>query len=147
MVEAALTPQLIQEGADLVQALDAAGLTPDAAFWLYSPDINAWKLVLADVKVGSQGPREVYRQIQRTLRALSDKITILSLDDVVAAKPDAPVVSVLKKVARRAGPGIGGIRFSQSMIDGVLIEDAYIYRLAKPAAQLQRAAAARGGRG
>ncbi len=133
MVEAALTPQLIQEGADLVQALDAAGLAPDAAFWFYLSDINAWKLVLAEMKVGSQGPREVYKQIQRTLGALSDKIKNLSLDDVAVAKPDAPVVSVLKK-AVRTGPGIAGIRFSQNMIDGVLIEDAYIYRLAKPAA-------------
>jgi hypothetical protein len=133
MVEAALTPQLIQEGADLVQALDAAGLAPDAAFWFYFPDINAWKLVLAEMKVGPQGPREVYKQIQRTLGALSDRIKTLSLDDVAVAKPDAPVVSVLKK-ALRTGPGIGGIRFSQNIIDGVLIEDAYIYRLAKPAA-------------
>ncbi len=133
MVEATLTPELIQEGAELLNALDAAGLSPDAAFWFYFSDINAWKLVLAEVKVGPQGPREVYKQIQRTLGALSDKIKTLSLDDVAVAKPDAPVVSVLKR-AVRTGPGIGGIRFSQNVIDGVLIEDAYIYRLAKPAA-------------
>ncbi len=133
MVEATLTPELIQEGAELLKALDAAGLSPDAAFWFYFSDINAWKLVLAEVKVGPQGPREVYKQIQRTLGALSDKIKTLSLDDVAVAKPDAPVVSVLKR-AVRTGPGIGGIRFSQNVIDGVLIEDAYIYRLAKPAA-------------
>jgi hypothetical protein len=133
MVEAALTPELIQEGANLVQALDGAGLAPDAAFWFYFPDINAWKLVLAEMKVGPQGPREVYKQIQRTLIGLSGTIKTLSLDDVAVLKPDAPVVSVLKK-AIRTGPGIGGIRFSQNMIDGVLIEDAYIYRLAKPAA-------------
>jgi hypothetical protein len=84
------------------------------------------------MKLGPQGPREVYKQIQRTLGALSDKIKTLSLADVVVAKPDAPMVAVLKR-AVRTGPGIGGIRFSQNVIDGVLIEDAYIYRLAKPA--------------
>jgi len=40
-------------------------------------------------------------------------------------------VSVLKK-ALRVEPGARGIRFSQNVIDGVLIEDAYVYRLAKP---------------
>ena len=132
MVETALTPPLIQEGGELLQALDKAGLAPDAAFWFYFSDVNAWKLVLAEMKVGPRGPREVYKQIQRTLGALSDKIKTLSLADVAVAKPDAPIVSVLKR-AVRTGPGIGGIRFSQNVIDGVLIEDAYIYRLAKPA--------------
>lgn len=133
MVEAALTPRLIQEGAELLQALDAAGLSPDAAFWFYFSDINAWKLVLAEVKVGQDGPREVYKRIQRALGARSDKIKTLSLDDVAVAKPDDPVVSVIKR-AVRTGPETAGMRFSQNVIDGVLIEDAYIYRLAKPAA-------------
>jgi hypothetical protein len=132
MVGAALTPQLIEEGAELLQALDASGLTPDAAFWFYFSDINAWKLVLAEMRVGPDGPREVYKQVQRTLDALSDTIKSFSLADVVVAKPDAPVVSVLKR-ALRVERNAGGVRFSQNVIDGVLIEDAYIYRLAKPA--------------
>ena len=109
-------------------------MSPDAAFWFYMPDIKAWKLVLAEVKVGSQGPREVYKQVQRVLNSLSKTTTeALPLEDIVLAKPDSPVVSVLRK-AIRTSPGISGIRFSQNVIDGVLIEDAYIYRLAKPAA-------------
>jgi len=132
MVGAALTPQLIEEGAELLQALDASGLTPDAAFWFYFSDINAWKLVLAEMRVGPDGPREVYKQVQRTLDALSDTIKSFSLADVVVAKPDAAVVSVLKR-ALRVERNAGGVRFSQNVIDGVLIEDAYIYRLAKPA--------------
>jgi hypothetical protein len=35
----------------------------------------------------------------------------------------------LLRVALRTGPGIGGIRFSSNVINGTLIEDAYIYRL------------------
>jgi len=132
MVDAALTPQAIQEGAELLQALDEAGLTPDAAFWFYFSDINAWKLVLAEMRVGPDGPREIYRQVQRALSNRADKIKSFSLADVVLAKPDAPVVSVLKR-ALRVERNAGGVRFSQNVIDGVLIEDAYIYRLAKRA--------------
>src|SRR5262244_3257391 len=94
MAGAALTPQLIAEGTELLQALDEAGLTPDAAFWFYFPDINAWKLVLAEMRVGPSGPREVYKQVQRALGTRADKIKSFSLADVVVAKPDAPVVSV-----------------------------------------------------
>src|SRR5262245_55176043 len=116
MVGAALTPQLIEEGAELLQALDAAGLTPDAAFWFYFSDISAWKLVLAEMRVGPDGPREVYRQVQRTLDAHSDRIKSFSLADVVVAKPDAPIVSVLKR-ALRVERNAGGVRFSQNVID------------------------------
>jgi hypothetical protein len=130
MVEVQLTQQLIDQGAQVVSALDRAGVQPDAAFWFYFPDIRAWKLVLADVKLGSQGPREIYKRIQRTL-ANAPAANAISLDDVVLAKPDAAVVAVLKK-AVRTGPGISGVRFTQNMIDGVLVEDAYIYRLSQP---------------
>ena len=44
MVETQLTPELMEEGAALVRALDEAGLSPDAALWFYFPDINAWKI-------------------------------------------------------------------------------------------------------
>jgi len=82
MVGTALTPQLIEEGAELLRALDAAGLTPDAAFWFYFSDINAWKLVLAEMRVGPAGPREVYKQVQRALGTRADKIKSFSLADV-----------------------------------------------------------------
>lgn len=128
MVETNLTPELIDAGAALVREMDNVGLQPDAAFWFYFPEIQAWKLVIAEVKVGPEGPREVYRQIQRILGKLPEKPAALSLDDITLAKPDAPIVGLLRR-ALRTGPGISGIRFQHNVIDGTLIEDAYIYRV------------------
>lgn len=133
MVETQLTPELIQEGETLVRNLDKGGASPDAALWFYFSDINAWKLLLAEVNVGAEGPREVYRSIQKTLQALRNEVTHLSLEDVAVAKPDAPLIKLLSK-ALATGPGISGIRFTGNVINGTLIEDAYIYRLARPAA-------------
>jgi hypothetical protein len=132
MVESQLTPELMKEGAALIAKLDASGAAPDAALWFYFPDIRAWKLVLAEAKVGPQGPREVYREIQKALASLRNEVAHLSLEDIAVAKPDAPVLRVLRQ-AMPTGPGIGGIRFSRNVINGTLIEDAYIYRL-RPAA-------------
>lgn len=132
MVETQLTPKLIQEGATLVEALDKAGVSPDAALWFYFPDISTWKLILAEVKVGPEGPREVYRAIQKALHGLRNEIAHLSLKDVALAKPDAPLIKLLAK-AIATGPGISGIRFTRNVIDGTLIEDAYIYRLKRAA--------------
>jgi len=133
MVETQLTPELIKEGATLVAGLDQAGESPDAALWFYFPEIGAWKLLLAEVKVGPTGPRDVYRTIQKTLHSLREQVTHLSLEDVAVAKPDAPLIKLLRQ-ALATGPGINGIRFTRNVINGVPIEDAYIYRLKAPTA-------------
>ncbi len=127
MVETSLTKELIEAGATLVRKLDESGLQPDAAFWLYFPDLQAWKLVLVEVKVGQVGPHKVYRDVQKTLTD-APELGDLALDDVAIAKPDSPVVALLR-TAIRTGPGISGIRFKNNVINGTLIEDAYIYRL------------------
>jgi hypothetical protein len=132
MVDTQLSPELIAEGAVLVENLDKTGASPDAAFWFYFPDIGAWKLLLAEVKVGAEGPREVYKTIQKSLTALRNQVTHLSLENVALAKPDAPVVRLLRQ-AIATGPGISGVRFTRNVINGTLVEDAYIYRLKKPA--------------
>jgi hypothetical protein len=132
MVGTQLTPELIKEGATLVESLDRAGASPDAALWFYFPDINAWKLLLAEVKVGPEGPRGVYRCIQRTLQSLRNEVTHLALEDVAVARPDAPLIKLLAQ-AVSTGAGIQGIRFTNNIINGTLIEDAYIYRLKRPA--------------
>jgi len=131
MVGTQLTSELIQDGATLLQGLDEAGVPPDAAFWFYFSDINAWKLLLAEVDVATEGPREVYRSIQKTLQTLRDRITGLTLDDISVAKPDAPLIKLLS-LALTTGPGMSGIRFTGNVINGTLVDDAYIYRLTSP---------------
>ncbi|MCH7885924.1 MAG: hypothetical protein IIC01_11845 [Planctomycetes bacterium] len=128
MVEADLSKQLIDAGAELIRRLDDRGIQPDAAFWFYFPDISAWKLVLAQAQVGKRGPKGIYRQIQRTLTAAKAELKPLELGHIALAKPDAPMVGLLRTVVR-TGPGIGGIRFTHNVVNGTLIEDAYIYRL------------------
>src|SRR5258706_2310279 len=107
MVGTQLRQELIDAGAALVRKLDESGLQPDAAFWFYFPDAQAWKLVLAEVKVGRDGPKEVYRRIQRLLGKEPKQFGALSLDDVTLAKPDAPLVNLLRTTLR-TGPGISG---------------------------------------
>lgn len=69
MVETSLTNEMIESGAKLVQKLDERGLAPDAAFWLYSPELQAWKLVLAEVKMGKVGPARSTGRYKRHCRA------------------------------------------------------------------------------
>jgi hypothetical protein len=128
MVEADLTKELIDAGAKLVQKLDKRGLAPDAAFWLYSPEEQTWKLVLVEVKLAKKGPKAAYAEIQKIL-ADEKELGNLKLDDLVLEKPDTRIVELIRK-AMRTGSGIAGIRFKNNVIDGTLIDDAYVYRAA-----------------
>jgi hypothetical protein len=119
---------MIATGATLVRGMDERKISPDAAFWFYYPDIQAWKLVIAEAKVGIRGPKDTYRQIQKLLDELSSETKGLSLNDIAVARTDAPMVGLLR-IALRTGPGISGVRFTNNVINGVVIEDAYIYRL------------------
>jgi len=47
MVKDILTKEMIQAGADLVRRLDEAHLEVNASLWLYIPDANLWRLVIA----------------------------------------------------------------------------------------------------
>ncbi len=134
MVGTDLTPALIQEGATLVGALDHMGEAPTAALWFLTPDIGAWKLLLSEGTVGTEGPRSVYRTIQRTLNKLRDQLSHLSLDDIKVVRDDHPM---LKQLAGSVSidPAMGGLRFRHNSVNGTLIEDAYIYRLKRAAAE------------
>jgi hypothetical protein len=128
MVETNLTKELIDAGAKLVEKLDKKGLAPDAAFWLYSPDEQMWKLVLVEATLAKKGPKAAYSAIQKILTS-EKELGTLRLDDLVLEKPDARIVELIRK-ALRTGSKITGVRFKNNVIDGTLIDDAYIYRAA-----------------
>lgn len=128
MVESNLTKEMIDAGAVLIRKLDERGVQPDAALWLYFPDQQTWKLVIAQEKVGVEGPKKLYRQVQELIEELSQEMHDVSLDDVTLAKPDAPIIGLLRMTIR-TGPGLSGIRFRDNVVNGTVIEDAYIYRL------------------
>jgi len=129
MVTQALTPELIDAGEKLLEALDASGLNVPAAFWFFSPEPGVWKLMLSIPGLVGQGPKKAYKRIQACLAKIPEAAPSLSLDDVVLAKGEEPILELLRRGTRTTGRGISHIRFTNNVINGVLIHDAYIYRL------------------
>ena len=127
MVATTISESMIIGGKRLVEEIDSLGFSPEAALWMYSPENGDWKLLLSFSDIERVGPRFYYEKIQRAISKLEDEVEI-SLDDVVLTKPANPVIHLLRKTVQ-TGPGIAGIRFSNNVVNGHLIEDAYIYRL------------------
>ena len=119
---------MIESGAHLVRRLDENKMEFDAAFWLYSSDWEAWRLVIAHAELGELGPRKLYRRIHKVMMKFQDEISGLALENITLFMPDNPIASAIRK-AIRTGPGVSSIRLTNTGINGILIEGAYIYRV------------------
>jgi len=132
LVKEALTDQMILAGAELTKNLDRAGWPVVASLWLFEPENNQWRLVLASPAVDQEGPRESYRRVSD---ALGEGAASIPLASVSVVSSDDPLVRVFRS-AYRTGREIEGRRVFRSAINGHFVDDAYVYRIlaAAPAA-------------
>ena len=128
LVTESLTDSMIKAGAKLIERLDAKNSEVKSAFWLYFSEEKTWKLLVASPLVDSEGPRNYYKRIVKANTVASIEEEILSLNDVGVINAKIQIVQLLKKFMIGTGDSISGIRFSKNTINGVFIDDAYIYR-------------------
>ena len=128
MVKPDLTAQMIDAGRQLLELLDQKKFRTRACFWLYFPETDRWRFVLASHEVRVRGPLAAYRKVQALARKVPEATEVFAPGDVTVLKDNDPLVVLLRK-AMSTGPGISGIRVSNNSINGTFIDDAYIYRL------------------
>ncbi|NIR14929.1 MAG: hypothetical protein GWN86_13670, partial [Desulfobacterales bacterium] len=77
--------------------------------------------------VDQEGPQKAYAAVQKVLAQLPSSFE-LSLRQISVISTEHDLVKLLR-AAIHTGPGISGIRFTGNVINGVFIDDAYIYRM------------------
>lgn len=127
---AQLSEKHITDGRSFLQALDAAGIVSSAALWLWQVNDNAWRYVLSSplVQQGADMPVKIAAVLATMPAGFAvdrDNLRLYTLQD--------PAIQILHK-AIQTGPGITAMRMSGNVINGVRIEDAYVYRLNRRAA-------------
>jgi hypothetical protein len=127
LVTESLSDSMIKAGAKLIERLDLEKSQVKSAFWLYISDEKIWKLIIASPLVDSEGPRKFYKRIVAANESAEKDEDVISLNDIGVTNTSNQIVQILK-IAVGTGAGISGIRFSRNTINGVFIEDCYIYR-------------------
>lgn len=128
VVKQALSDEMISAGAELTRRLDDARFMVSASLWLFTPEAGGWRFVIGSPEVRTRGPRWAYKQVQNVMFRMQDAQARIPLKDITVIDSNDPLIKLLK-VAIKTGSGISGIRFTNNVINGTPIEDAYIYRI------------------
>lgn len=130
MVKETLSAEMISAGRELIEHLDRAGFPVSAALWFYFDDTNSWRLIIGTPGITDNGPQKAYEEIYSILHNIQGDTPKVSFRDitVVDTKSDR-LLSVLRLMMKLPGPAIHSVRFAGNVVNGVLINDVYIYRL------------------
>ena len=124
MVTKILVDRDIEAGRALIEALDHQQIPVSTALWLYDDGGERYRLTIATA-IYDSGPLDAYGTVRRVLDQL-DPETRPSLPDVNIVSPSDPIVQAIHKTVK-ADSRIGGFRFNGNTIDGIYVEDAWIY--------------------
>ncbi len=121
VVKDQLTNEMVAAGRELTEQLAIRDSTLVSALWLYDPESNQWRFVVASPRVDTEGPLKVYEIVEQTLHEKGIK---LPLKNVSAWSPTNPIIVALKSTLRVGGPA--DVRFTRNRVNDVYIDDSYI---------------------
>ncbi|MFA5892577.1 MAG: hypothetical protein WC903_01220 [Candidatus Margulisiibacteriota bacterium] len=122
-----LDPSLVEDGKTILKALDNTEIKPSAALWFYFEDLKSWRLIISSPYFNNKTPQECYREV---LENIQDQVFVrLYIGDISLFPTNENLVNLLKLAVRTAPLSIAEIRFTSSIINGLFIRDALIYRI------------------
>lgn len=120
MAQEPLVESDIAAGRELLRAFRQSGFPIVGAYWLYLTEDAKWKLMVV-----TDQPLRRTRELYLSALSLEPE---LDLSKVQFVTPNDPV---FKAIQTRANPSRSGdSRLSQSMVNGVYVDEAFIYRSA-----------------
>lgn len=127
MAAALLVDADIAMGQELLDILDRAGFPVTGAAWIYFEDLDTWKLVLRTPKAETDRLAAL-GEIAHAMDAEGDLRPRLDLTRLNIVPPKDMVMAAMGKTIK--ADGAEPVRFDRNLVDGTMINDALIYRLA-----------------
>lgn len=124
-----LSPEMVKAGERLLAEFDRRQVPVSGMLWWYQAEPEIWRLIVVMPEVKSRGPVLAYQKVQSILPDMPEDQPTLGLENISVWDAEDSIISLMRKAVRIGGRGAGGVRFSRNSIDGVYIDDAYIYRL------------------
>ena len=116
----------IENGKEVLDALDRDGRTPNVALWAKIPDYENWRLVIASDQLDQSSEFSGYTEINTAM----DKAGIpIHRQPTISMRPmDNPFIRDLRS-AFASTKDTYGMRLGGQIFGGKYIEDAFVYRI------------------
>ena len=122
MDKAPLVADDLVDGQQLIDALERRGVEVKAALWLYEPDDDRWRFVLASPGFKKRrDPLKAYRALREALPAS----TTIDLSRISLVDEHDAVITRLRS-AFKTTRGQRPVRVSKSTVDEIFVDDAWI---------------------
>jgi hypothetical protein len=127
MAQALLVNIDVPLGAEVLSALDAAGLKPNVAMWAYLSDYEEWRFIIASRHLEERPLRVAYGKVIRAMDSAG--IGVMRAPEVMILRMND---SFIKDLRRRFGKAasVEGMRLGGQRIGERYLEDAWVYRIA-----------------
>ena len=128
MDTATLVEDEIAVGQELLDALELQKMDVRAMLWLYFPDEGEYRLLVATPMVLFDGDTAMYAKIGKVLQHLQ-LLSRLPLRKIAVVPTQHRLIIGLRRMKIRVRPGDPGVRITNNAIGGIIIHDAYIFRM------------------
>ncbi len=127
MAQALLVSVDIPLGREIIDALDAAGLTVNVALWAWLGSHEDWRLVLASRRLDKDRDRiEAYMAVHAAMDAAGISVNRDPIKTVLSMKD--PFIRELRRLYAKSGD-VEGMRLGGRRFGNRYVEDAYVYRI------------------
>jgi len=116
----------IDNGRDVVDALDRAGKAPNVALWVRLPDYEDWRLLMASDHLNQNSEFEGYSEINEAIKA--SNIPIHRWPTVFLRSMKDPMIQELRRDFAQYEDNYGR-RLGGYCYGGKYFEDAIVYRI------------------
>lgn len=125
VVNAMLSDEMIEGGRILANELAKSKLAIRSIFWILMPEAREWRYIIATSDFKKTGPKKSYQALLSVLHNIPEKK--ISLLSITVVDNSHPLVLLLRSAIKVDSPD-AGVRFTGNTVNGVLIDDAYIYK-------------------
>jgi hypothetical protein len=116
----------IENGKEVIDALDKDGKTPNVALWAKLPDYEDWRLVIASDRLDQSSALSGYEEISAAMKKAG--ISYRKRPAIYWRPMDKPFIQALRQAFASAkdtyGMRLGGQKFGDQYL-----EDAFVYRI------------------
>jgi hypothetical protein len=123
---AALVSFDIENGKDVIEALDKGARSPNVALWAKLPEYEDWRLVIASERLNQTSSRSGYEEINAALRSAG--VSFYKRPIIFLKSMTSPMIQELRRVFASAGDTYG-MRLGGQTFGDQYVEDAFVYRI------------------